>query len=95
MAAKQSNDLQTVQGPGGVYVASAPVTVTNPAGQGGITAVPAGTPNGTPLGTMPSGAVGVRLYLGSSDSVTFAIATAQPGSAPSPTVTISGANNQA
>ena len=94
MAVKQTNDIQAVQGSGGTYQASMPVTVTNPSGQGVITAVPGGSPNGTPLGTMPGGAIGARFYLGSSDSVTFAVAAAQPGSAPSPTVTISGANGQ-
>lgn len=94
MSVRQTNDLQAAQGSGGVYQASIPVTVTNPSGQGALTTVPAGTTNGAPLGTMPAGSIGARFYLGSSDSITFAIASSQPSSAPSPTVTISGANGQ-
>ncbi len=59
-------------------------------GIGALTAVPAATTNGTALGTMPNGAVGARLYLGSADSVTFTIAASAPSSAPAETFTASG-----
>lgn len=59
------------------------------AGVGAMTTVPAGSTNGTPLGTIPSGAKGVRFYLPSGASLTYTIAAAQPTSAPSPTFTIS------
>lgn len=94
MSVRQTNDLQAAQGSGGTYQTLIPVTVANPAGQVLITAVPAGTTSGPPLGAQPAGSVGARICLGSSDSVTFAVATVQPGSALSPTVTISGVNGQ-
>lgn len=47
-------------------------------GIGPLSSVPQGSQNGTPLGTLPNGAMGARLYLGSSDSVAFTIASAQP-----------------
>jgi hypothetical protein len=59
-------------------------------GIGALTAVPAASSNGTALGTMPTGAVGTRLYLASGDSVTFTIATSAPSSPPSATFTVSG-----
>ena len=62
-----------------VDYASLPIAV----GKGAFTAVPAGTTNGTAIGVAPSGAVGVRLYLQGSDSVTFTIQSSAPGSAPS------------
>jgi hypothetical protein len=58
-------------------------------GVGSLTAVPAGSTNGTALGTMPSGATGVRFYLPSGASVTFTIASTAPSSAPSLTFTVS------
>jgi hypothetical protein len=61
-------------------------------GVGALQSVPAGSTDGTPLGTMPSSAVGARFYLGSGDSVTFTIASSQPGSAPTVTYTLSGAS---
>jgi len=62
-----------------VDYAAQPIAV----GKGAMTLVPAGTTNGTAIGSMPAGAVGVRLYLQGSDSVTFTIQSSAPGSAPS------------
>ena len=67
------------------------ILANNPStGIGAFTAVPAGSTNGTALGTMPPGAVGARFYLGSTDSVTFTIAATQPTAAPALTFTVSG-----
>lgn len=70
--------------------AANPLPTTMPAtGIGSLTAVPAGTTNGTPIGTPPAGAVGVRIYLPTNASVTFTVAGAQPGGAPTNTFTVS------
>jgi hypothetical protein len=61
-------------------------------GLGALTAVPGGSTNGVALGAMPADAVGVRFYLGASDSITFTVASAAPTGAPAVTATISGAN---
>lgn len=67
-----------------------PLPTTMPAtGVGALTAVPAGSTNGTPIGTPPANAVGVRLYLPANASVTFTIAASQPGAAPTNTFTVS------
>lgn len=58
-------------------------------GIGVMTAVPGSSAVGTPLGTKPTGATGVRLYLPTGVSLTFTIAASQPGSAPPATFTIS------
>jgi len=58
-------------------------------GLGPLTAVPAGSGNGTALGTPPAGMVGARLYLPAGASVTFTIAGSQPIGAPSATFTAS------
>jgi hypothetical protein len=59
------------------------VLANNPStGLGALTAVPAGSTNGTALGSMPVGAVGVRLYLPAGASVSFTVAAAQPAGAP-------------
>lgn len=58
-----------------------------------ITAVPAGSANGTALSTVlarPLGANAAELNLPSGSSVTYTIATAQPSSAPANVVTVSG-----
>jgi hypothetical protein len=56
---------------------------SNPStGLGALTAVPGGSANGTPLGTMPAGAVGARFYLPAGASVSFTVAAAQPGAPP-------------
>lgn len=60
-------------------------------GLGAIALVPAGTTNGTPLGSLPTGARGARLYLPTGTAITFTIASAQPGSAPSAVFTITAA----
>lgn len=60
-----------------------------------LAAVPAGSTNGTALSTAlarPLGSMGVIFELASGDSVTYAIKASQPGAAPSPTVTRSGAD---
>ena len=54
--------------------------------------VPAGSTNGTPLGTPPFGIRGARMYLPTGTSITFTIAAAQPTSAPSATFTVSQAS---
>jgi hypothetical protein len=66
------------------------ILANNPStGLGTLTAAPAGSTNGTPLGTPPLGTVGARLYLPSGASVSFTIAAAQPTAAPATTFTAS------
>jgi hypothetical protein len=65
------------------------VTRVRGAGVGALTAVPAGSTNGTALGTLPATAKGARLYLPTGASVTYTIAASAPGSAPSATFTVS------
>jgi hypothetical protein len=48
-------------------------------------AVPSASADGTPIGTPPPNCFGVALYIPASGSVTYAIASAQPTGAPSPT----------
>lgn len=67
---------------------SAVASTRGTAGLGALTAVPAGSTNGTALGTMPAGAQGARFYLPTGASITFAVASAAPSSAPT-TFTIS------
>ena len=62
-------------------------------GLGAMTAVPAPSTNGTAISAVPPGGVGVRIYLGVADSVTFTIASTAPSSAPTITFTISGASS--
>ena len=82
-----ATDVTTVQGaPGGT-----PVNMIRVAGGGPLTAMPAASANGTPLGTLPATASGVRVYLGTSDSLTFTVASEQPTSPPTVVFTISGA----
>ena len=64
-----------------------PVTVAAN-GLGALTAVPAASTNGTPLSASPPGAKrGARLYVPPGASISFTIAAAQPGSAPT-TITV-------
>jgi hypothetical protein len=66
------------------------ILANNPStGLGGLTAVPAGSTNGTALGVPPTGMVGVRLYLPASASVTFTISARPPASAPAGVFTVS------
>ncbi len=59
------------------------ILVNNPStGLGALAAVPAGSANGTALGTPPAGAVGARFYLPTGAAVTFTIAAAAPGAPP-------------
>ncbi len=58
-------------------------------GLGAMQAVPAATPNGTPLGAAPPGAKGVRLYLPTGASLTYTIASIAPAAAPAATFTVS------
>ena len=60
-------------------------------GLGALTAVPAGSTNGTALGAPPAGMVGARFYLPAGASVTFTIASAQPSGAPAASFTASQA----
>jgi hypothetical protein len=65
------------------------ILANNPStGLGTLSAIPAATINGTALGTPPAGTIGVRFYLPSGASVTFTIASAQPGSPPAITFTL-------
>ena len=65
---------------------------SNPStGMGALQAVPAATANGTPLGTLPDGAVGARFYLPAGSSLTFTVIDTPPGSPPSASFTISQA----
>jgi hypothetical protein len=50
--------------------------------------VPGGTTDGTPIGSPPPNCIGVALYVPSGGSVSYAVASAQPTSAPSPTWTV-------
>ena len=68
-------------------------TNTGPKGLGAMALVPTATTNGTALGSLPSGAIGARFYLGSTDTVTFTVAATAPSSAPARTFTISGASS--
>jgi hypothetical protein len=62
-------------------------------GVGDLTACPAASTNGTPvIATIPSNVKAVRFYLNTGDSLTFTIASAQPGAAPTATLTISATN---
>ena len=72
----------------GLVALSAVASTRGVAGLGALTAVPAGSTNGTALGTMPAGAQGARLYLPTGASITFAVASAAPSSAPT-TFTVS------
>jgi hypothetical protein len=58
---------------------------------GKLIAVPAATTNGTPLITGKHEYSGVLIELASGDSITYAVTNDAPSSAPSPTVTRSGA----
>ncbi len=58
-------------------------------GLGALAPVPAGSTNGTALGSPPASAVGARFYLPTGASVTFTVAATAPTSAPAYTFTIS------
>lgn len=76
---------------GGVAVSSAaPLAIKEFKGQGGMVVVPAGSTNGTAIGTLPAGSNGVRIYLKPTDGVTFTIQTTAPSSAPTALMAISG-----
>jgi hypothetical protein len=49
---------------------------------GDLIAIPAATANGAPLTDRPTGATGVIIYLPTGAAVTYTIASAQPGAAP-------------
>ena len=63
------------------------MTVSDEVSLFALAAVPAGSLNGTPIGTPPDDMVGVRLYLPPNASITFTVAAAQPTSAPAVTFT--------
>ena len=68
------------------------ILANNPStGLGPLTAVPAGSTNGTALGSPPLGAVGARLYLPVGATISFTIAAAQPTAAPANIFTASQA----
>ena len=60
-------------------------------GVGLLAAMPTPTANGAPLGAIPAGATAVEFFLQPASSVTFALATSQPGSPPTPTVVVNNA----
>lgn len=64
------------------------INVSSTGGLGTLALLPPGSVNGTPLGVLPSKAVGARIYLSGPDSVTFTIAGAAPVSAPDCTFTL-------
>lgn len=70
--------------------AAAPLTTKEFKGAGAMTATPAGSTNGTALGTMITGGNGARIYLKPADSLTFTIAATAPSSAPTAVMTITG-----
>lgn len=57
-------------------------------GLGALAAVPAGSVNGTALGSPPSGTIGVRLYLPAGASVSFTVAATPPAAPPSAVFTV-------
>ena len=78
-AGSPSTDVLTVQGPAGQALS----VTTTPSGIGGFLPIPAGTTNGTPIGTRPAGVnKGVIMSLMAGEAVTFTIQTTQPGSPP-------------
>jgi hypothetical protein len=59
-------------------------------GVGDMTVCPAASTNGTPVAaTIPANVKAVRFYLNTGDSLTFTIASTQPGAAPTAVITIS------
>jgi hypothetical protein len=69
------------------------ILANNPStGIGALTLVPAATPNGTPLGIAPTGAVGARFYLPVGAAVTFTVTALQPTTAPALVFTVSQAS---
>ena len=75
-----------------IGTAGNPFSFIGGVGVGAMQLVPTASANGTALGTMPTNAIGARIYLAASDTVTFTIAASQPVSPPSVTYTISGAS---
>ncbi len=66
---------------------------SNPStGIGPLGVVPAASANGTPLGTLPDGAVGARVYLSAGASMTFTVTDTPPTAPPSAVFTISQAS---
>ena len=57
-------------------------------GVGLLVAMPTPNANGAPLATPPYGASAVQFILQAASSFTFALATAQPGSPPTPTALV-------
>lgn len=64
--------------------------VYSTAGLGGMELIPDGSTDGVPIGDFPDGAVGVRMYLPPSASVTFTVATSAPVTAPLTAVMTNG-----
>lgn len=59
-----------------------------PVGVGGMQPIPAGTTNGTAIGTCPANSQGVQMYVPGGKTLIYTIATSPPGSPPASTVTI-------
>lgn len=89
------NTELTVKNPTGVPIVVDGSAVVQPvrgqaSGLGNLQPLPTATTNGTAIGTLPSNAIGVRLYLQQAgDAVTFAIESTAPTSAPANTFTVS------
>lgn len=81
MAGSTPVTIASDQGPLGVTV--------GPYGLGAMAAVPGASSTGTPLSASPpAGKRGARLYVPPGASITFTVASAQPSSAPSATITV-------
>lgn len=62
------------------------------AGIGAMQAVSASSTNGTPIGTLPAGGSGVRIYLPVGASMTYTVATSAPTTAPTTFIISNSAN---
>ena len=94
MATKNANTGFGTQLAEDIYVDGlyAPWSIPSAAATGGgaITAVPGASTDGTALGTLPEGCRGIRLYVPTGGSLTYTLASAPPGSAPSAVWTVTG-----
>lgn len=82
-------DLQRIKMQFGIDGVATDVSATSPLptknaanGVGSIAPTPTFSTNGTPIGTPPANASGVRIYLKSGESLTYTIQSTAPTSAP-------------